>query len=297
VLQPEVLNLNAIIASIEKMLRRLIGEDIELTIRPASDLGSVNADPGQIEQVIMNLAVNARDAMPQGGKLTIETSNVELDDRYAAEHPSVTPGPHVMIAVTDTGIGMDALTQGRAFDPFFTTKETGRGTGLGLSTVYGIVKQSGGNVWLYSEPGKGTAFKIYLPRVRGGRATPTRTEIVGPDALRGAETVLLVEDDDRVRTLARTILSRYGYHVLEAQGGGDALLICEQHTATIHLLLTDVVMPRMKVLYMSGYTDNSIIHHGILDSDVAFLQKPITPEKLGRKVRQVLDAPDRTRDT
>jgi len=304
VLQPRVLDLNAVLTNLDKMLQRLIGEDIALVTMPAPGLGRVKVDPGQIEQVIMNLAVNARDAMPNGGKLTIETANVELDNAYAREHVSVRPGPYVMLAVSDTGCGMDAATQARIFEPFFTTKEPGKGTGLGLSTVYGIVKQSDGNIWVYSEPGRGTTFKIYLPRVE---AVAEAVEPSGAAArtIRGSETILLVEDENAVRALIRSTLQANGYTVLEAHHGKHAIQVCEQHAGPIHLMVTDVVMPEMsgrdlaerlkpsrpnmKVFFMSGYTDKAIVNHGELDPGTAFLQKPFIPDALARKVREVLD--------
>ncbi len=303
VLQPRVLDLNEIVREMDRILQRLIGEHIELRTVLGADLGRVRADPGQIEQVILNLAVNARDAMPEGGRLTIETGSVELDAAYAREHVGVQPGPHVMLAVSDTGVGMDAQTQARIFEPFFTTKEAGRGTGLGLATVYGIVQQSGGHIRVYSEPGRGATFKVYLPRVDAAAEVPAPTEApVTP--LRGTETVLLVEDEDEVRALARESLEGFGYTVLEAQSPEEALRAFQTHPGPIHLLLTDVVMPKMsgrsladrlvaarpglKVVFMSGYTSNAIVHHGVLDEGTAFVQKPFTPGALARKVREVL---------
>jgi signal transduction histidine kinase len=304
ILEPKMLDLNQALHGMEKMLRRLLGEGIELTLSTHTRIGRVKADPSQLEQVVMNLAVNARDAMPKGGKLTVETGDVHLDAAYAAEHPEVIPGAYVLLAVTDEGVGIPPDDWRRIFDPFFTTKPKGVGTGLGLSTVLGIVRQSGGHIWVYSEPDRGTTFKLYFPRHDLPADAPVPHPTTPPPPTRGWETVLLVEDDDQVRELARAILARHGYNVLEAPSPGEAILVCEKYTAKIHLLLTDVVMPRMtgrelverigrerpqmKVLYMSGYTDDAIVHHGVLDAGIEFLQKPLTTDTLLRRVREVL---------
>jgi PAS domain S-box-containing protein len=309
VLQPKVVNLNEAIAATTDMLQRVIGEDIELAFLPAESLGSTLVDPGQMEQVLLNLVVNARDAMPRGGKLTIETGNVELDAAYRDDHLGVEPGSYVVLSVSDTGSGMDCATQARIFEPFFTTKELGKGTGLGLSTVHGIIKQSGGHVWVYSELGKGSTFKIYLPRTEQGLVEGERGAGAS-SALRGSETILLAEDDAQVRTLAAIVLRRHGYRVLEAASGAEALVLVEQEREPTHLLLTDVVMPKMsgrelwqrlaasrpelKVLFMSGYTDDAVVRHGVLGSEFGFVQKPIGATALLTKVRAVLDGPPRT---
>jgi PAS domain S-box-containing protein len=304
VLEPRALDLNALVANLEKMLHRLIGEDIELRTKPAAALGAVRADPGQLEQAIVNLVVNARDAMPQGGRLTIETAEVELDRSYVAGHVPTQPGPYVLLAVSDTGVGMDGATKARLFEPFFTTKEPGQGTGLGLATVYGIVKQSGGYVWAYSELGHGTTFKIYLPRVAETAEAPEATT-GSPTPVRGSETVLVVEDQEEVRKLTKRVLAARGYTVLAARNGVEALEIIAQHPTQIHLMVTDVVMPGMsgrelaqlasakrsdlKVLYVSGYTGEAVLQHRLLEPGVAFLQKPFTPDVLARKARELLD--------
>jgi two-component system cell cycle sensor histidine kinase/response regulator CckA len=305
VMRPKVLDLNHVLLDFEKMLRRLIGEDIELRTALNPNLGRVKADPGQIEQVVMNLAVNARDAMPQGGKLTIETQNVFLDETYAYQHGiELQAGFYVMLAVSDTGVGMDKEITAKIFEPFYTTKEKGKGTGLGLATVYGIVKQSDGCIWVYSEPGQGATFKIYLPRIEQDAELLQQKPIEERPAS-GSETILIVEDDDAVRKLARTALKSYGYTVLDTRSGEEALAVSRRYSGNIHLLLTDVVMPKisgrqlaeqitkerskLRVLYMSGYTDNIIAHHGILDQGVNFIQKPLTPKSLALTVREVLD--------
>ena len=306
ILEPQVLDLSQSVRGLAKILQSMLGEGIELSLVVEQPVGAVFADPGQIDQVLMNLVVNARDAMPDGGSLMIETANVELDAASPSRHEGITPGAYVMLAVSDTGTGMDEATATQIFEPFFTTKEQGKGTGLGLSTVFGIVKQSGGHILVYSEPGQGTTFKVYFPRTeRLGEAYATTSSALIP--LRGTETILLVEDDTSVRMVMRTILRKQGYNVLEAMNGGEALLICEQHGPPIHMLLTDVVMPRMngrqlaerltpmrpemKVLYVSGYTEDAIVHQGVLETGIAYMQKPITPDTLTRKVREVFDAP------
>ena len=302
-LEPVVLNLNETVSDTTKMLKRVLGERIDLQFVPGRDLGNVRADAGQIEQILMNLAVNAHDAMSEGGRLTIETTNVDLDAEYAAHRIAVSPGPYVMLAVSDTGHGMDAATKARLFEPFFTTKEKGKGTGLGLATVYGIVKQHGGNIWVYSEPGKGATFKIYLPRV--AEAATAAAPAPAPQTAQGHETILLVEDEASVRGFTERTLSARGYRILGAADAEEALTVFKGHPETISLLLTDVVLPgmngrklydhlkaadpRLKVIYTSGYTDNAIVHQGVLDAGTIFIQKPFTADALARKVRQVLD--------
>jgi len=305
-LQPQIVDINTIVQQLEKLLRRLISEDVELVTALGPSLLPVRVDPASVEQILVNLAVNARDAMPLGGRLTIETANVELDDAYALAHVTVTAGDYEMLALTDTGQGMDDATRLRVFEPFFTTKEQGKGTGLGLATVYGMVKQSGGYIWVYSEPGRGTSFKVYYPhaeqRVAAQPEHPGRRHT---DDTHGWETVLLVEDEDAVRALAREVLRRHGYAVLEARHGVDAVRAAERHTDDIHLMVTDVVMPhmsgrdlaerlstvrpKMKVLFMSGYTDHAVMHRDVTPG-AAFIQKPFTPEAFARKVRTVLDS-------
>ncbi len=303
VLAPKTLDLNAVVSELGKMLPRLVGEDVDLVIVPRPEPIHAQADPGQLDQVIMNLAVNARDAMPGGGRLTIETAVVEFDQEYARLHPPAAPGRYAMLAVTDSGAGMDAETQSHIFEPFFTTKEKGKGTGLGLSTVYGIVKQSGGYVWVYSELGRGTTFKVYLP-LAGGAEAARQPEAPQAGDSQGLETVLLVEDEEHVRRVAHEFLEIRGYSVIEARNGDEALQIAHSHPGPIHLLLTDVVMPgmngrelwqrlswrpEMKVLYMSGYPENAIVQNGTLEEGTMYLQKPFTLNALTRKVREVLN--------
>lgn len=305
ILQPDILDLNALLADTRTMLGRLIGEDVEFSLNPGRDLWPIKADRGQLEQVVMNLAINARDAMPSGGQLTIETANVILDEKYLANNPDARPGEHVMLSVRDTGCGMDAATKARIFEPFFTTKGPDRGTGLGLATVYGIVKQSGGHVEVLSQPNEGATFKIYLPRAQQGLLS-SKSQTALDKSPSGDETVLLVEDEDAVRSLTRLALQRKGYRVLEARHGEEALMIAKEHKGPIDLLLTDLVMPRLggrqlaeqllqthprlKVLYVSGYMDDAIIRQGLMTASTAFLQKPFSPEALAHKVREVLDS-------
>ena len=305
-LAPKVLSVQSVVGDMEKILRRLIGEDVQLETSSVPDLGLVKADRSQIEQVILNLAVNARDAMPEGGRLTIETANVDLDESFSHSSVMLSPGPYVMLAVTDNGCGMDVETQAHIFEPFFTTKEKGKGTGLGLATVYGIVKQSGGYVWVYSEPGRGTSFKVYLPRVWDEQTSPGRDRTIeGRTLPQGTETVLLVEDEKGVRELAREYLEMTGYTVIEAENGHTALELAALHSGPIHLLMTDVVMPgisgrelsarvkairpEIRVLFMSGYTDQAVVHHGILETDAVLLQKPFTVAALAAKLRDILN--------
>nr|MBA3321444.1 response regulator [Pyrinomonadaceae bacterium] len=312
-LQPKVLNPNVVALGVEKMLRRLLGEHLELRLKLEPAVGLIKADPGQLEQVVINLSINARDAMPEGGKLLVETRNVELDEHYAGRRADVVrPGRYVMLAVSDTGTGIEPQIQERIFDPFFTTKEQGKGTGLGLSTVYGIVKQSEGHLWVYSEPGRGTTFKVYLPRVDepADLAAAGATTVPAAAVPGGAETVLLVEDEEIVRELTREMLELIGYRVVAAADGAEALEIARRQPANWPgLLLTDVVMTRMsgrelsgrlrafhpqvKTLFMSGYTEAAIVQHGVIDSDIAFLPKPFTLDDLARKLREVIDAPDK----
>lgn len=306
VLEPKVLDLNGLIADLKGMLARLIGEDIEIATTLREGLEPVIADPGQIEQVVVNLVINARDAMPQGGRITIETSNVELDPQHASQDFPVVPGRYVLLAVADTGTGMDEETKARVFEPFFTTKEPGKGTGLGLSTAYGIVKQSGGYIWVYSEPGRGSCFKVYLPQVKAKSAVSPSAPLRDPKSFHGSETILLVEDETPLRRMTCEMLQCHGYTVLEAGNAARALELAEGHPGSIHLLLTDVVMPGMsgselakklaslrpgmKVLFMSGYTTDAVVRHGVLEAGVAFLQKPYSHLALVGKVRDTLDS-------
>jgi len=304
-LAPAVIDLNEIASGMRTLLERVLGEDVGIIMDLDPSLGHVTADPGQLEQVILNMAVNARDAMPEGGQLTLETRHVDVDPTYARQRVELTPGPYEVLSIGDTGVGMDAATVARVFEPFFTTKAVGKGTGLGLATAYGIVKQSGGHITVYSEPGSGTTFRIYLPRTESSESAPVAVEETA--ARRGTEVVLLAEDDVNLRALTRDILGSEGYTVLESRDVEDAIRIAEHQDSTVHLLLTDVVMPHMsgraladavkrfqpdvKVLYTSGYTDDAIIHHGVLDPGIALLQKPFSPAALSRKVREVLDHP------
>jgi PAS domain S-box-containing protein len=303
VAEPRVISLNDVVAEARKMLSRLIGDDVEIITHLDAGLGSVVADSSQMNQVLMNLAINARDAMPDGGRIIMETMNTDLDAGYAAQHAGVEAGPYVLLSITDTGAGMTQEVVQHIFEPFFTTKDVGAGTGLGLSTVYGIVKQAGGWIWVYSEPGKGSTFKVYLPRA-GGAPEPLPAPVSAAETLRGTETVLVVEDQPEVRKLTLAMLESQGYRLLEAASGSEALSLCERYPEPIHLLITDVVMPGMtgrelamrllalrpslKTLYTSGYTANTIAHEGVLDPGVAYLPKPFSPAQLAAKVREVL---------
>jgi PAS domain S-box-containing protein len=304
IMAPRLIDLNTVVAHTEKMLRRVIGEDVSLVTALDPALGTVRADPGQVEQILLNLAVNARDAMPTGGRLTIETRNIDLDEGYAGTHPDARPGQHVLMAVSDTGCGMSPEVKARLFEPFFTTKGPGKGTGLGLATVYGIARQSGGHVGVYSEPGLGTTVKVYLPQETApSRVVKPRSALLQPP--RGTETVLVVEDEDGVRTLARNVLTGCGYKVLEAATGDEAVRVATEHAGPIDLLLTDVVMPGqggrvvadrvtalypgVRVLFISGYTDDAVVRHGVLQAGMNFLQKPFSPLTLARKIREILD--------
>jgi signal transduction histidine kinase len=305
--QPSVVDLRQVVLEMEKLLRRVLGEDIQLVVRDGRPQGRIHADTSQIEQIVMNLAVNARDAMPLGGTLTLEFADVELDADYAGSHLGVAVGPYVMLAVTDTGTGIDAAAREHMFEPFFTTKDIGKGTGLGLSTVFGIVTASHGHIDVDTEDAIGSTFRIYFPRT-DATEEPARPVYGTPETLRGTETILLVEDDEQVRELNRTILRRNGYHVLDAQDGAQAVLVSEDYEEDIHLLLTDVVMPQVggrdladrllasrpnvRVLYVSGYTEDATLHLGVLEDDIAFLQKPDTPDTLLRKIREVLEPDD-----
>jgi signal transduction histidine kinase/CheY-like chemotaxis protein len=302
ILSPRPLNLNTLVEEERLLLEQAIGNDIKLVIVPGPHLGLVTADPGQMNQVLMNLVLNARDAMPGGGRIVMETSNVELDKSYAISHPEVVPGPYVMLAVTDTGVGMDRETVSRVFEPFFNTRKQGAGTGLGLASVHGIVRQSGGWIWVYSEPDQGTSFRVYFPRATDAVEVPPTPPL--PPAAAGTETVLVVEDQPHVRRLTATVLKQFGYGVLEAAAGPEALECSAKFSGPIHLLVTDVVMPgmtgpelacqlsairpEMKVLYTSAYTANVVAHEGVLDPGMAFLQKPFSPDGLARKVRETL---------
>ena len=304
VLQPMVLDLNTAVQDVGRMLKRVIGEDIDLEIKLQPGLAKVLFDPGKLEQIVMNLALNARDAMPQGGKLSLETANVQLDEMYAQLHGEAKAGPHVMLAVTDTGQGMDPEVQARIFEPFFTTKDKGRGTGLGLATVHGIVKQSGGNIWVYSEPGRGTCFKVYLPVTSGSLEAEAPAPV--SNGTKPSASILIVEDEDGVRSLLKLVLSKAGYKVLAARSAEEALAFCRDHAGVIDLLLTDVVLPSahgrelaekiaalrpgIKVVFMSGYTDHAIVHQGVLEPGMAFIEKPVGPAALLEKIRGFLGA-------